>query len=256
MSITVGSSDNGEVAYYAKEVHNGSSKIVNKNDYLFYTYNGVNYLLGYVGTDIELTLPESYNGQNYEIYECAFQYCRSLTSITIPNSVTSIGSYAFSGCYKLVEVINKSSLSITAGSSSNGYVASFAKEVHSGPSKIVNQNDYLFYTYNGVIYLLGYAGTDTELTLPESYNGESYKIYDYAFYKEYKGSSLTSVNIPNSVTSIGEYAFYNCSSLKSINYGGTKEQWKAIPKGSSWNSYTGSYTVTCTDGIFTKAESE
>ena len=239
LTITAGSSDNGYVAFYAKEVHNGTTKIVNQNNYLFYTYNGVNYLLGYVGTDTALTLPENYNGQNYEIYqytfylcdnltsvtipdsvttigESAFYYCYNLTSVAIGDSVTTIGSSAFWGCYKLVEVINKSSLTITAGSSDNGYVAFYAKEVHNGTTKIVNQNNYLFYTYNGVNYLLGYGGTDTVLTLPENYNGQNYEIYQYAF--QYC-SNLTSVTIPDSVTTIGEVAFCACDKLTSVTIG-------------------------------------
>ena len=45
------------------------------------------------------------------------------------------------------------------------------------------------------------------------------------------------------VTSIGNWAFSRCSSLTSINYRGTQAQWNAISKGSSWNSYTGNYTI-------------
>ena len=218
LNIIAGSSSYGYVAYYAKEVHSGESKIVNYNGYLFYTDGNVNYLIGYLGDDTNLVLPESYNGSTYEIYQYAFYNRDDIISVIIPSGVTSIGNYAFYDCYKLVEVINKSSLNIIAGSSSYGYVAYYAKEVHSGESKIVNYNNYLFYTYNGVNYLLGYVGNDTHLVLPESYNGSTYKIYRYAFCNR---DDVISVIIPNSITSIGEYAFYGCSGLEEIYFNAT-----------------------------------
>ena len=163
---------------------------------------------------VSVTIPDSVTS----IGEYAFRNCSSLTSVTIGNSVTSIGYEAFYYCYKLVEVMNKSSLNITAGFSSSGYgyVAYYAKEVHSGESKIVNYNDYLFYTYNGVNYLLGYVGDDVNLVLPESYNGNAYEIYRYAFYDR---DDIISVTITDSVTSIGDYAFYYCNSLTSVTIG-------------------------------------
>ena len=146
----------------------------------------------------------------------AFWSCKSLTSVTIGNSVTHIGSFAFEWCNKLVEVVNNSSLNITKGGSSIGCVGYYAIEVHTGESKIVNYNDYLFYTYNGVNYLVGYLGDDKALVLPESYNGENYEIYDYAFSYRY---DITSVVIPKGVTSIGSSAFYSCDSLTSVTIG-------------------------------------
>lgn len=146
----------------------------------------------------------------------AFAECTNLTSVTIGEGIKSIGSSAFWKCYKLVEVINKSTLNVTAGAWDNGYVAYYAKEVHKGESKIVNQNGYLFITSGGVNYLFGYTGRDTRLTLPASYNGQNYEIYDYAFaYCD----GLVSVAIPDGARSIGNSAFYSCTSLKSVSIG-------------------------------------
>lgn len=63
---------------------------------------------------------------------------------------------------------------------------------------------------------------------------------------------LTSITISDSVTSIGEYAFCNCSSLTTINYKGGKKQWWSINKVIDWNKGTGTYTVYCTDGTISK----
>ena len=50
--------------------------------------------------------------------------------------------------------------------------------------------------------------------------------------------NLQTVVIPESVTSIGDYTFYYCSSLTTINYTGTEEQWNAISKGDRWDYAT------------------
>ncbi|MBQ8414882.1 MAG: leucine-rich repeat protein, partial [Clostridia bacterium] len=140
----------------------------------------------------------------------AFSRCVSLTSVAIGTSVTNIGDYAFSNCFKLVEVINNSSLKITAGSSEYGYVALYAMDIHSGESKISNYDGFLFFNYDNSCFLLGYSGEENKLILPEQYIGQSYNIYDYAFYC---CDWLTNIEISDGVMSIGDYAFAYCDRL-------------------------------------------
>ena len=152
-------------------------------------------------------------GENVmEIGSYAFYDCSGLTSVTIPNSVTSIGRNAFYNCKSLYWVFNESDLSITKGSTSNGYVAYYAKCVVKGKGEIID--DYVFRTNEtDEHYLCGYLGTETVITLPEKYRGEDYGIDESAFSGN---ADLVSVTIPNSVTSIGEGAFFNCTSLTSV----------------------------------------
>ena len=85
-------------------MHTGESKIDNVNNYLFYTLDGVNYLIGYVGKDNALILPESYDGSDYEICNRAFEMLKNITSVTIGNGVTRIGEHAFGACSNLADV--------------------------------------------------------------------------------------------------------------------------------------------------------
>lgn len=60
--------------------------------------------------------------------------------------------------------------------------------------------------------------------------------------------NLTSVTIPGNVTRINMWAFENCKNLTSINFDGTRKQWNAVEKGNSWDLGCGNYVVHCTDG--------
>ena len=151
------------------------------------------------------------------IGENAFVACVKLAAVTIPDSIENIGDNAFEFCYRLVEIYNCSNLSITVGSSENGGIAYYAKNVYtptSGQSRLVTKGGYLFCSDDsGNYYLVDYNGADKALVLPADINGNGYEINQHAFFSR---EDITSATIPDSVTSIGKGAFYSCSGLASV----------------------------------------
>lgn len=136
----------------------------------------------------------------------AFSGCRNLNSVTIPNSVTSIGNYAFYNCSSGV-FGNGGLTAITIPNS----VTSIGSHAFDGcshltsitiPNNVTSFGDGAFYG----CYVLN------SVTIPEGVtNIGSSTFYDCR--------SLTSITIPNSVTSIGEEAFRGCRSLASVTIG-------------------------------------
>lgn len=62
------------------------------------------------------------------------------------------------------------------------------------------------------------------------------------------GSRMTEIYLPNSVTGIWPKAFGRCTSLTSITFNGTMEEWNSVNKGSKWNANVPATYVQCTDG--------
>ena len=154
------------------------------------------------------------NSQLTSIGKWSFLGCSRITSITIPEKVISIGEYAFSECTRLTEInynaVNVADLSDTAyhpfyraGQSGNGITVTFGSNVTRIPA-------YLFYSSSD-----SYQATNITTVVFKD-NSQLTSIGNSAFYNR---TSLTSITIPEDVTSIGGSAFRNCSSLTSVNFG-------------------------------------
>ena len=151
----------------------------------------------------------TFDGPVTSIGKEAFRECESLASITIPNSVTSIGDGAFAWCYSLTSITIPNSVT-SIGSWAFRYCTSLTSMTVENGNTVYdsreNCNAIIETATNTLI-----AGCQNTI-IPNSVTS----IGDRAFFG---CSSLTSITIPNSVTSIGTEVFSGCESLTSVTLG-------------------------------------
>lgn len=160
----------------------------------------------YTGKESTVILPSTISRWDVtKIGEDALKDNTTITSVTIPDSVTEIGSNAFAGCTNLTSVHyagNWSNLTIQSG---NPAVQDAANE---------QLFDFNFILNNTAVIVTSYNGTAADVTIPSRYKGKPVTAIDHA---AFFNSAVTSVTIPDSVTSISDDAFVNCPQLTNIS---------------------------------------
>ena len=139
-----------------------------------------------------VTIPNSVTS----IGDYAFNNCRNLTSITIPSNITSIGEEAFTDCRGLTSITIPTSVASIGDYAFSNCTGLTSIDIPNSITSIVNR---MFYGCTGL----------TSITIPNNITSIGGGAFSGC-------TGLTSITIPNSVTSIGGSAFYGCTGLTSI----------------------------------------
>ena len=185
------------------------------------------------------------------IYDYAFVDCDRIINITLPNTVTTIGTNAFYGCTSLKNINIPEGVRVIGQTAFYGCAS--LNNIHIPDGVTVIETG----TFQNCTSL-------KSVTLPESIEIiAAYAFYDCAGLENvyigygvetievnafYGCASLKSITVPESVTFIGYFAFDECPNLKRIDYSGTTSQWTAIYQNDKWNADNSPYTVYCSDG--------
>ena len=172
-----------------------------------------------------ITIPNSV----VTIGKSAFE-CTGLASVTIPESVTSIGDYAFADCTSLISITIE------------GSVTSLGSDAFDKTGYYNNDTNW----ENGLLYIGNHLIAAKKDIVSDTVSVKRGTIC-IASAALRNCSDLSSITIPDSVTTINSFAFFDCSALTSVHFEGNKAGWSTISKGYLWNEGTGNYTVYCTD---------
>ena len=199
----VAGTDNNGLAKFLKEDENGYIYLGNESNPNVVLVSGNK-------TKLSVQIPEN----TVAVNSLAFKGAAAI-EVVLPSTLKQICDDAFVNCINLTNVYNLSELDIQKGATTHGKVALYATELSNEftESSIVTEGDYTFVN-NTVPVLYSYNGTDAVITLPADFDGKRYTIANGAFKDN---ATITDVVIPAlSALNIGNNAFENCTSLKSI----------------------------------------
>ncbi len=181
-------------------------------------------ITGFNNSVSDVVIPSEIEGLPVTAISVGAFYLSTITSIEVPDSVTSIGEMAFLGCTSL------KSVKLSTG------VAKIDKNAFGSCSALqeiqVAKDNPNFSSLNGVLYS---KKQDTLVIYPAAKADAAYIIpsgvTSVAMYAFSENPYLETHTIPNSLIKVGDSAFYNCKNLRAVSYNGTEEEWNQITIG-------------------------
>lgn len=181
-------------------------------------------ITGFNNSVSDVVIPSEIEGLPVTAISVGAFYLSTITSIEIPNTVTSIGEMAFLGCTSLKSV--KLSTGVAKIDKNAFGSCSALREVQ------VAKDNPNFSSLDGVLYS---KAQDTLVIYPASKTDAAYTIpggvTSVAMYAFSENPYLETIAIPNSLIKVGDSAFFNCKNLRSVSYNGTEEEWNQITIG-------------------------
>lgn len=181
-------------------------------------------ITGFNNSVSDVVIPSEIEGLPVTAISVGAFYLSTITSIEIPNTVTSIGEMAFLGCTSLKSV--KFSTGVAKIDKNAFGSCSALREVQ------VAKDNPNFSSLDGVLYS---KAQDTLVIYPAAKTDAAYTIpggvTSVAMYAFSENPYLETIAIPNSLIKVGDSAFFNCKNLRSVSYNGTEEEWNQITIG-------------------------
>lgn len=181
-------------------------------------------ITGFNNSVSDVVIPSEIEGLPVTAISTGAFYLSAITSIEVPDTVTSIGEMAFLGCTSLKTV------KLSTG------VAKIEKNAFGSCSALqevqVAKDNPNFSSLDGVLYS---KAQDTLVIYPAAKTDAAYTIpggvTSVAMYAFSENPYLETLTIPNSLIKVGDSAFFNCKNLRSVSYNGTEEEWNQITIG-------------------------
>ncbi|MBQ2471233.1 MAG: leucine-rich repeat protein, partial [Acholeplasmatales bacterium] len=150
----------------------------------------------------------------------AFYMC-PIKSIVLPSSLEEIESMAFFANYSLLEVYNLSSLALTMNTTDNGYVAKYAKVIHTSlddESIYKTIDGFNFAHFDDKYYLTGALNITPIMTFPSSFLWDDVEITEYEIYKSAfeNNTTIKEIVFNTGLKAIGQTAFNGCLNLRRV----------------------------------------
>lgn len=208
--------------YYAYTISNTDA--TDNSAFTYVNHGDSIEITGFDNSVSDVVIPSEIEGLPVTAISVGAFYLSTITSIEVPDSVTSIGEMAFLGCTSL------KSVKLSTG------VAKIDKNAFGSCSALqeiqVAKDNPNFSSLNGVLYS---KKQDTLVIYPAAKADAAYIIpsgvTSVAMYAFSENPYLETLTIPNSLIKVGDSAFYNCKNLRAVSYNGTEEEWNQITIG-------------------------